>query len=150
MIKVRSAVPADYSLIVDFQIKMAFETEGINLAENRLTQGVLAVFAQPEKGQYFIAETAGKACASLLITYEWSDWRNSTIWWIQSVYVMPEFRQKGVYKAMYAYVKQLAEANKQIGGIRLYVDKTNQTAQKAYAALGMNGDHYQVFEWMKP
>jgi ribosomal protein S18 acetylase RimI-like enzyme len=84
-----------------------------------------------------------------MITYEWSDWRNRNIWWIQSVYVKPEARRKGVYAAMYAHIKNLVQADPSIGGIRLYVDKTNTPAQHTYSKLGMNGDHYQVFEWMK-
>jgi ribosomal protein S18 acetylase RimI-like enzyme len=84
-----------------------------------------------------------------MITFEWSDWRNRTIYWIQSVYVLPDHRRKGVYASLYQHIRSLAEADKNIGGIRLYVDRTNIIAQKTYASLGMNGEHYQVFEWMK-
>jgi GNAT superfamily N-acetyltransferase len=149
MIKVRTAVPSDYSLIVDFQLKMAHETESIALDEDQLTKGVQAIFEHNEKGKYFIAEYEGEAVASLMISFEWSDWRNSTIWWIQSVYVMPQHRRKGIYASMYEHIRQLAMVEKAVGGIRLYVDKSNEIAKKTYAALGMNGEHYQVFEWMK-
>ena len=87
--------------------------------------------------------------ASTMITYEWSDWRNGVVWWIQSVYVAPEARGQGVYKGLYAYVQELANDDPNIRGIRLYVDKRNTRAQQVYAKLGMNGEHYQVFEWMK-
>jgi ribosomal protein S18 acetylase RimI-like enzyme len=149
MIRLRDAVPDDYSLIIDFQIKMAQETEGLSLSAYELTKGVQAVFLFPDKGRYFIAELNDEPCASLMVTYEWSDWRNRTIWWIQSVYVKPEYRRKGVYAAMYTHIQKLANDNAAVGGLRLYVDKTNTSAQKTYQALGMNGDHYKVFEWMK-
>ncbi len=149
MITVRDAKLQDYSLIVDFQLKMAVETEGLHLPVDQLTEGVKKVFRQPELGRYFIAEVDGLPCASLLITYEWSDWRNRTIWWIQSVYVQPEFRRKGIFASMYAYIKNMALADKGVGGIRLYVDGSNSAAQKTYSAMGMDGEHYKVFEWMK-
>jgi ribosomal protein S18 acetylase RimI-like enzyme len=149
MIEIRAAKADDSDLIVDFQLKMAYETEKIQLDWDTLKQGVKAVFGQSNKGCYFIAEMDGEACASLMITYEWSDWRNRNIWWIQSVYVKPEARRKGVYAAMYAHIKTLVTADPSVGGIRLYVDKTNTPAQQTYSKMGMNGDHYQVFEWMK-
>ena len=93
--------------------------------------------------------SAGVVVASLLITPEWSDWRNKTILWIQSVYVVPSYREKGVFKAVYNHILNLVSKDPAIGGIRLYVDKTNQRAQQVYARMGMNGEHYQVFEWMK-
>lgn len=137
------------NIIADFQQEMAFETEGLHLNKDTLLAGVNALFEHPEKGRYFLAQIDGKAVASLMITYEWSDWRNNTILWIQSVFVQKAFRRQGIYRQLYAHVKTLAESDPQIGGIRLYVDKTNLTAQKTYANLGMNGQHYQVFEWMK-
>jgi ribosomal protein S18 acetylase RimI-like enzyme len=149
MIEIRAAKAGDIGLIIDFQLKMAYETEKIHLDPVMLKQGVKAVFEQSNKGRYFIAEMDGEPSASLMITYEWSDWRNRNIWWIQSVYVKPEARRKGVYAAMYAHIQVLAHEDPSVGGIRLYVDKTNTTAQQTYSQLGMNGDHYQVFEWMK-
>lgn len=149
MIEIRAAKADDSDLIIDFQLKMAYETEKIRLDRNVLQQGVKAVFGHSNNGRYFIAELDGEACASLMITYEWSDWRNRNIWWIQSVYVKPEARRKGVYAAMYAHIKNLVQADPTIGGIRLYVDKNNTPAQQTYSKMDMNGDHYQVFEWMK-
>jgi GNAT superfamily N-acetyltransferase len=96
-----------------------------------------------------VAEQDGQILGSLLITHEWSDWRNGTVWWIQSVYVVPEARRKGIYAGLYAHVKELAQADPKVRGIRLYVDRRNTRAQTVYTRLGMNGEHYQVFEWMK-
>ena len=145
----RYATLADISTIVQFQINMARETEDQALDSRVLTQGVQAVFEDSSRGQYYVAEREGRVIASMLITYEWSDWRNGIVWWIQSVNVVPEARRQGVYAGLYAYIKGLAEADEQVQGIRLYVDRRNTRAQLVYARLGMNGDHYQVFEWMK-
>lgn len=145
----RKATLADAPPIIEFQVAMARETEDLELDRDVCTAGVAAVFAEPQRGQYFVGERAGEVIASLLITYEWSDWRNGVIWWIQSVYVKPEARRQGVYAGLYEYVKQLVQNEPDIRGIRLYVDKRNTRAQAAYARLGMNGEHYQVFEWMK-
>jgi GNAT superfamily N-acetyltransferase len=143
----RGATPHDAGTIVDFQQAMARETEEVALDRDVVTRGVQAVFDDPSRGRYFVAESGGRVVASLLITYEWSDWRNGVVWWIQSVYVLPEFRKQGVYAALYAYVKQSADAS--VRGIRLYVDRRNKPAQEVYRRLGMNGEHYIVFEWMK-
>jgi GNAT superfamily N-acetyltransferase len=145
----RDAVPTDRDTIVEFQIAMARETEDIELDRATCTRGVDAVFADPAHGRYFVAESEGRVIASLLITYEWSDWRNGVVWWIQSVYVRVEHRGQRVYAGLYEHVKQIVEADESIRGIRLYVDRRNTAAQRVYARLGMNGDHYQVFEWMK-
>ena len=145
----RQATPADTSDIVRFQMDMARETEDVALDSQVLTLGVLAVFGDPSRGQYYVAERDDRVIGSTLITYEWSDWRNGTVWWIQSVHVLPEARRQGVYGGLYAYLKQLAESDERVRGIRLYVDLRNTRAQVVYAKLGMNGEHYQVFEWMK-
>jgi GNAT superfamily N-acetyltransferase len=137
----------DVNAIVDFQQAMARETEEIALDRDVVTRGVQAVFDDPSRGRYFVAEAEGQVVASLLITYEWSDWRNGVVWWIQSVYVIPEFRKRGVYAGLYEHVKQTADAS--VKGIRLYVDRRNKAAQEVYRRLGMNGEHYLVFEWMK-
>ena len=148
-LKIRLAKIDDSHTIAGFQLKMAIETENLKLDNETVQKGVKAVFEKPELGQYFIADTDGKIIASMLTTFEWSDWRNAQVWWLQSVYVLPEFRQKGNFKKMYEFVKILADMNENVGGIRLYVDKTNVRAQEVYKAVGMNGEHYQVFEWMK-
>ncbi|PKP52070.1 MAG: GNAT family N-acetyltransferase [Bacteroidetes bacterium HGW-Bacteroidetes-1] len=149
MTKIRKAKPEEWSVIVDFQQLMAMETENIQLDAKILSAGVKALFEHPERGCYFVAENDKDIVGSLLITYEWSDWRNKTIFWIQSVYVKQTSRRKGVYRQLYEHIRQMAENDPTIGGIRLYVDKTNIPAQSTYTNLGMNGEHYQLFEWMK-
>lgn len=145
----REARTGDAGAIIDFQLAMARETEELELDRDILTRGVEAVFADPDRGRYFVAEHEGRVIGSLMITYEWSDWRNGVVWWIQSVYVLPEHRGQGVYAGLYEHVKAFVNADPSIRGIRLYVDKRNSRAQQVYARLGMNGDHYSVFEWMK-
>jgi GNAT superfamily N-acetyltransferase len=149
MITYRDATLADATAILEFQIAMALETEEVVLDRSITGPGIHAVFADPSKGRYFIAEEDGRAIASLMITYEWSDWRNGTVWWIQSVFVTPGARKRGVYAGLYEHVKAMAEAEPAIRGIRLYVDNRNKPAQEVYARLGMEGEHYRVFEWMK-
>jgi GNAT superfamily N-acetyltransferase len=145
----RPAVPADAATIVAFQLAMARETEGIELDPEVCGRGVRAVFERPELGRYFVAERGGRVVASLMITYEWSDWRDGMVWWVQSVYVAPEARRQRVYAGLYEHVKSLVQADEELRGIRLYVDRRNAAAQQAYARLGMDGEHYRVFEWMK-
>lgn len=144
----REALPADASAIIEFQIAMARETEELELDRAILTKGVEALFDDPNLGRYYVAEEDGRIAGSLMITYEWSDWRNGMVWWIQSVYVTPEFRRRGVYAGLYQHVKSMVEQSA-VRGIRLYVDKRNTPAQEVYTRLGMNGEHYLVFEWMK-
>jgi ribosomal protein S18 acetylase RimI-like enzyme len=145
---IRKATLKDAHLIIDFQQKMAWETELLALVTETVTKGVNAVFETPSRGQYWVAEENGSVVASLLITYEWSDWRNSDVWWFQSVYVLPEFRRKGIFRSMYTFIKN--EADKQIvAGLRLYVETNNSRAQKTYESLGMKSEHYTMYEWLK-
>ncbi len=146
---VRKATTEDIFSIVEFQLKMASETEGIQLDEPTVFKGVSAVVNDPGKGQYYIAQINSEIVASLLTTFEWSDWRNGTILWIQSVYVLKEYRRKGVYRNMYAHIKNMVMENENLNGIRLYADKSNLPAHKTYQELGMNHDHYVTFEWLK-
>ncbi|MFZ2489852.1 MAG: GNAT family N-acetyltransferase [Thermoanaerobaculia bacterium] len=148
-IKYREAVRSDAPAIIGFQLAMALETEELALDGDVLGRGVESLFADPSLGRYFVAETSGDVVASLMITYEWSDWRDGMVWWIQSVYVRPEFRRRGIYAGLYESVKSVVADDPAIAGIRLYVDRRNTTAQEVYRRLGMNGEHYQVFEWMK-
>jgi GNAT superfamily N-acetyltransferase len=149
MIEVRPANPPDAAAVAEFQVLMARETEGMHLNPPTVARGVQAVFDDPAKGAYYVAHDRGRVVGCLLITHEWSDWRGGTIWWIQSVYVIPEARRRGVFAALYAHVRTLVADDPALLGLRLYVDKRNARAQKVYEALGMNGEHYQVFEWMK-
>ena len=148
-IQYRDATRLDTIDIVNFQIAMARETENLELSRPVCMRGVEAVFEDRNLGRYFVAESGPDLIASLLITYEWSDWRNGVVWWIQSVYVRPEDRGRGVYTGLYHHVKKLAEGYEMVKGIRLYVDRTNTGAQAVYRRLGMNGEHYLTFEWMK-
>jgi GNAT superfamily N-acetyltransferase len=148
-IRYREAVRADIEAIVAFQVALAQESEDLALDPATCTRGIEALFANPALGRYFVAEADGRPVASLMITLEWSDWRNGMVWWIQSVYVVEELRRQRIYAGLYEHVKQLASADPAIKGIRLYVDRRNHRAQEVYARLGMNGEHYQVFEWMK-
>lgn len=148
-VQVREGRREDAATIIEFQVAMALETEEVTLDRDILSRGVTAIFDTPSLGRYFVAESDGRVIASLLITYEWSDWRNGMVWWIQSVYTLPEFRKRGVYAALYAHIRAQVEPNPNIRGIRLYVDNRNVDAQKVYARLGMEGEHYRVFEWMK-
>ena len=148
MITIRKATPDDTGVIIDFQQKMAWETEEMSLVPEIINKGVTAVFADPTRGQYWVAEVEGKVIASLLITYEWSDWRNSNVWWFQSVYVLSDFRRTGIFRSMYLHIKN--EADKQgVAGLRLYVETNNSRAQKTYEALGMKSGHYTMYEWLK-
>ncbi len=146
---VREANEKDIPHLLDFQLKMALETENITLEISSLTLGVNRLFKDPTKGRYYVAEDNNEVVGCLMTTYEWSDWRNGTILWIQSVYISKEHRGKGVYKNLYDHIKQMTKEDPDLRGIRLYVDKSNQTAQQVYSNLKMNGEHYQVFEWMK-
>jgi ribosomal protein S18 acetylase RimI-like enzyme len=149
MVTVRDARKNDINSIVEFQINMAEETENLILHEDVITPGVEAVFDDHNKGRYFVAEFENDVAGSLLITYEWSDWRNGLVLWIQSVYVKSEYRGKGIFKSFYKHIQQIMDENpEEYKGIRLYVDKTNIGAQKVYDAVGMNGNHYQMYEWM--
>jgi len=148
MITVRPAIPDDAIFIIEFQQKMAMETENVALDFHTVTKGVHSVFEDATKGAYYVAVDDDSVVGSLMTTYEWSDWRDGTVIWIQSVYINPAHRGQGVYKKMYEYIQSLVTLESGYRGIRLYVDKTNLAAQKVYENLGMNGEHYQVFEWM--
>ena len=135
----------DIDSIVQFQAEMAMESEGCVLNKEKVTKGVTAAMLDDSKGIYWVAKYEGRTIGSLMITREWSDWNNEWYWWIQSVYVTPAYRKQGVYKAMYQKVKDAAKENN-VSQIRLYADKTNISAQKAYQSLGMHESHYLMFE----
>jgi GNAT superfamily N-acetyltransferase len=148
MITIRNAILADAPFIADFQLKMAWETEKMEHDPDVVIKGVKAVFEDPSRGQYYVAEATGRVIASLLITFEWSDWRNCNVWWFQSVYVVPEFRRQGIFRNMYTHIKNIAE-EQDIAGLRLYVETKNEQARKTYEALGMSSEHYSFYEWMR-
>ena len=145
-ITIREATREDTENIVRFQEGMALETEGKVLDESLLRDGITAIFDSTQKGFYLVAEVGSVVVGSLLITYEWSDWRNATFWWIQSVFIDANWRRKGVYRSMYDYVVNVAKSRKDICGIRLYVERTNTIAQQTYKDLGMTHSHYDLYE----
>lgn len=146
---IRQANITDSASIVEFQLAMAWETEKLELHEPTVIKGVAAVFNDTSKGIYYVAETDGKVVGSLLTTFEWSDWRNGTVLWIQSVYVRPEYRKRSIFSRLYKHIRELVATNNDLRGIRLYADKTNIPAHGVYEHLGMTAEHYQMFEWMK-
>jgi len=145
---VRKAIPEDAGEIIEFQLKMAWETEKTALDRDTVTKGVNAVFSDPRKGEYYVTETGGSVVASLLITYEWSDWRNCNVWWFQSVYVVPGYRRQGIFRLMYGFIKEKAE-KMDVAGLRLYVETGNIRAMRTYESLGMTSEHYNFYEWMR-
>jgi GNAT superfamily N-acetyltransferase len=149
MISIRLANEGDTKAIVEFQLSMALESENLELDHETLHNGVHAVFLDPQKGKYFLAVDNEKIIASLMLTPEWSDWRNQWVFWIQSVYVEPAYRRRGVFKKMYEHIKEMVWHDDDTAGLRLYVDVSNKNAVEVYKAIGMDGDHYTVFEWMK-
>lgn len=148
-IKVRPGLLFDIDVIADFQVRMALESENMKLDPPTVNKGVSAVIDDPSKGKYWLAEIDGDVAGCLLTIPEWSDWRNGSVLWIHSVYVKPEYRKNGVYKALYEHLKQMVNEAPDLRGLRLYVDKSNFSAQKVYEKLGMSGEHYHLYEWMK-
>ena len=142
---VRAATVADVDAIVAFNAAMAMETESKTLPPEILRAGVNAVFADPRRGFYRMAEVDGVVAGCLMITFEWSDWRNGDWWWLQSVYVSPECRRHGVFRAMYDHIETSARTTPGVVGLRLYVEKENHRAQSTYASLGMHEAAYRMF-----
>ncbi|MGL4555208.1 MAG: GNAT family N-acetyltransferase [Gemmataceae bacterium] len=136
----------DLPTIVEFNQRLAQETEGKALDPDTLTRGVRAVLDDPTRGVYFVAELAGRVAGQLMITLEWSDWRDGWIWWIQSVYVRAEARQAGVFRALYRHVLDEAKRRGDVAGLRLYVEDHNAAARAAYHKLGMADAGYRVLE----
>jgi ribosomal protein S18 acetylase RimI-like enzyme len=145
-VHIRRATPSDFGFIVESNVAMASETEGLALAEDIVRPGVAAVLADDSLGFYLVAEVDGQLAGQLMVTFEWSDWRNGLWWWIQSVYVQAEFRRRGVYSALHRHVAEAAQAAGGVCGIRLYVEQDNIIAQKVYESLDMHRTRYQMYE----
>ncbi len=145
-LEVGLAQPEDIETIAEFNCAMARETEGKRLDPRTVTAGVRAVFETPGRGFYATARADGSLVGCLMITYEWSDWRNAVFWWIQSVYVHPDYRRRGVYRRLYAELKRRADEQGGVCGFRLYVERDNRAAQQTYRDLGMTHAPYRVFE----
>ncbi len=142
----RSAVSQDVNLLADFNCRMAQETEDKQLDPETVRRGVAAMFEDTRRGFYLIAQRNGQPVGSLMITREWSDWRNADFWWIQSVYVLPECRKQGVLRALFDEVRVKARETQTVCGLRLYVEKENRNAQTAYGCLGISEARYRMFE----
>jgi len=145
-IVVRNAREQDIPALTDFNIAMARETENKILSPDKVRAGMRAVIRHPDHGFYLVAEMEGQIAGSLLVTREWSDWRDGVFWWIQSVYVPPEFRKRGIYRALYDAVKALAESSPEVCGFRLYVERNNRAARSVYSKLGMGETEYRIYE----
>ncbi|BCV48229.1 GNAT family N-acetyltransferase [Shewanella algae] len=143
---IRKGTPKDTEALVAFNQAMAQETEGLALDSDTLSRGVSTLLENPAKGFYLVAEIEGEIAGSLMVTFEWSDWRAADYYWIQSVYIKPEHRQKGIYRALYHEVKTLAEKQGGAASFRLYVEQENTRAQQAYQSLGMSQSHYLMYE----
>ncbi len=136
-------------VLVDMQQRLASETEHVYLPTETVTKGMTALFDDPKKGEYHVAMDGKEVVGCFLITYEWSDWRNGMVWWLQSVYVSETARKSGVFRKMFEHISGVIEHDPGVIGLRLYVDKTNERAMKVYEAMGMDGSHYTVYEKMK-
>ena len=146
--EIKEALPQDAAWIARAQVLMAKETENVQLIPEQVVSGVSFIFDHPDRGFYILAKNEGTdPVGCLLILKEWSDWRNGDVWWIHSVYVLPDYRNHGVFRMMFGYAEELARKS-QVRGLRLYVDKTNVNAKRVYEKLGMNKDHYELFEKM--
>jgi ribosomal protein S18 acetylase RimI-like enzyme len=144
--EIRKATKHDIDALIGFNEAMAFETEGKKLPTATLRKGVESVLDDPHKGFYLIADEGGRALGGLMVTFEWSDWRNAWFWWIQSVYVMPDARGRRIYSQLYEVVKRSASEAGNVCGFRLYVEKENAHAQRVYQKLGMNETYYLMYE----
>ena len=144
--KIRKAEKQDIDALIGFNEAMAFETEGKKLFTGTLRKGVEAVFDDAQKGFYVVADDDGRAVGGLMVTFEWSDWRDAWFWWIQSVYVNPNYRGKRIYSQLYDFVKSEARAAGDVCGFRLYVEKENTHAQRVYEKVGMEETYYLMYE----
>jgi ribosomal protein S18 acetylase RimI-like enzyme len=149
-LNIRRAARRDARVLTEFNSAMALETERKRLMPRVIGAGVRGLLRRPDSGFYTVAELGGEIIAALMVTKEWSDWRNGDFWWIQSVYVRPEHRRRGVYKRLYRYLRKLAARQRAVCGFRLYVEQGNRRAQATYRASGMERTHYLVYEQLKP
>ncbi len=143
---IRDATPADAGTIPDYNNRLAEETEARSLAPDLIGPGVAAFLADPSKGRYWLAVVDDRIIAQIAVTYEWSDWRNGMIWWVQSVYVHADYRRRGVYSSLYRHVESQARSDFDVIGIRLYVERDNERAKTTYADLGMNMTNYRIMQ----
>ena len=133
-------------MIAEFNLRLAEETEELHLDPGCVDKGVAAILSDPAKGLYFVAQTRGEVVGQVMITYEWSDWRNGNLWWLQSVYVRKDFRRKGVFRALFKHLQDLALKSGGVCGLRLYMHSENARARNSYEQLGMKRTKYEVME----
>jgi len=145
-INIRKAEIGDAAVIANYNVRLALETEDLKLEAGVVAAGVTAVLQDSAKGVYYVAESDGQVAGQVMITYEWSDWRNGNIWWLQSVYVAAPFRRQGIFRALFAHVQQLAGNQPGVCGLRLYMHAENTRARQSYLDLGMTHTEYEVFE----
>ncbi len=144
--RIRKARLSDADVIADFNRRLAMETETLRLDPARVLRGVRALLRDPAKGTYYVAEVAGEIVGQLLITWEWSDWRNGNFWWVQSVYVRSDSRGRGMFQTLLGHVERLARRRKHVCGLRLYMDAHNDRARRVYERLGFKLTNYELFE----
>jgi ribosomal protein S18 acetylase RimI-like enzyme len=147
---IRRATRRDAGVLIAFNSAMALETERKALLPHVIGAGVRGLLRRPDSGFYAVAELGGEVIAALMVTKEWSDWRAGDFWWIQSVYVRPEYRRRGVFKRLYRHLQAIAAKQRAVCGFRLYVEQNNRRAQATYCASGMERTHYVVYEQLKP
>ena len=147
--EIRRATLNDIKTIAEYNYNLAFETEDKKLDMEILTKGVKNLIEDENKGIYHVCEIGDKVIGQIMYTFEWSDWRNGTFLWVQSVYVDKEYRGKGVFKKLYNYIKDICDNDENICGIRLYVERENYVAQKTYSNLGMHECNYHMYEYEK-
>lgn len=145
-VRVRLAVDTDAMAIAGFNVAMAMETEGKELLAEVVERGVRGLFENPKYGFYVVAERGGEVVGSLMITYEWSDWRSGVFWWIQSVYIRPDFRRMGIFTKLYEFLRGKAREDEEVCGLRLYFERDNEIAETTYSNLGMTRSSYHIFE----
>jgi ribosomal protein S18 acetylase RimI-like enzyme len=144
---IRKGEIKDINVIAQYNIAMALETENKVLDDETITNGVSSIIRDKSKGQYWVMEIDSLLVGQLMVTYEWSDWRNGMMWWIQSVYVAPHYRRQGVYSSLYNNLVKMAKSDSGCCGIRLYVEKENTKAQETYKSLGMKNAGYEIMEF---
>lgn len=146
---IRKAKQDDLKFIVQFNYNLAYETEGKKLDEEILYKGVKEIVCDEAKGVYYVCEINGQVVGQIMYTYEWSDWRNGTFIWVQSVYVDKDYRGKGIFKELYNKVKEICDNSNDYVGIRLYVERENYNAQRTYQKIGMSECNYYMYEYEK-
>ncbi|MFQ5589689.1 MAG: GNAT family N-acetyltransferase [Phycisphaerae bacterium] len=145
-LEIRAATRSDFDTVVSFNEAMAAETESKSLDRAAIVSGVRNALDDPSRCMYFVADVEGVVVGQVMVTYEWSDWRDAWFWWIQSVYVAPKVRQRGVFRALYSHVRELARSRSDVCGLRLYVNQHNSRAIETYRKLGMSRTEYLLFE----